>query len=349
MQFFLGFIEIIGFCLSLLLFFPLRWFRSGVLWMAQIFATEYCFGLSFGYGLMAAYPDLDLRSKIICFILGLLFFLEVFRALQSGEWSLLTSLRIPVKSAAPKEITLTESGSDWTQTALAWGTWDGDQPLIIVIHGGGWRHGDARQLPVVSSWLADRGFSVLSLNYKKRPGVHMSEILKDIDQSLSVIFAQRKGNGQVWLWGRSAGGHLALCAGKKWAESLRGIIAFYPVTAMSRFYESGREYDILNTRKLLRLLFAGSPPEKAKDYERASPVHLLQKPCPPVLLIHGLRDPVVPAEQSQILAEHLQKLNQPVETLFLPRASHGFDGHWQGPSSQMTQRVVLQFLKRTRP
>lgn len=42
--------------------------------------------------------------------------------------------------------------------------------VLIVIHGGGWFHGDKHKDEDISMWLAQRGYLVVTPNYHLTPG-----------------------------------------------------------------------------------------------------------------------------------------------------------------------------------
>ena len=45
----------------------------------------------------------------------------------------------------------------------------GDQPCVIMVHGGSWAGGDSKQLPELNSYLSARGYNVAAINYRLAP------------------------------------------------------------------------------------------------------------------------------------------------------------------------------------
>jgi dipeptidyl aminopeptidase/acylaminoacyl peptidase len=73
-------------------------------------------------------------------------------------------------------------------------------------------------------------------------------------------------------------------------------------------------------------LFLGGTPAALPDrYEAASPLRHVTADDPPMLLIHGDDDLLVPPDQSQSLASTLESAGVPHRLILVPGARHGFD------------------------
>jgi acetyl esterase/lipase len=83
-------------------------------------------------------------------------------------------------------------------------------------------------------------------------------------------------------------------------------------------------------------------------YESASP-RTFAKGALPTLLIHGLRDPIIPAAQSDRLAERLHQSRVPHVYVKLPWATHGCDTNFHGPCGQVTTYAIERFLSYVAP
>ncbi|MBK9345371.1 MAG: alpha/beta hydrolase [Burkholderiales bacterium] len=88
-------------------------------------------------------------------------------------------------------------------------------PVILMVHGGGWRWGDKAASAVVDNkaarWLA-RGFVFVSVNNRLLPQADPLEQARDVAQALAVAQAQAPSWGadpaRFILMGHSAGAHL---------------------------------------------------------------------------------------------------------------------------------------------
>jgi acetyl esterase/lipase len=133
--------------------------------------------------------------------------------------------------------------------------------------------------------------------------------------------------GPVALWGDSAGGHLALLAaltgpGTDPTGGVDGVVAWFPVTDLARV--RGPADDDPASREAL---FLGVPPSRVPELAReASPVSHVHAGAPPVLLMHGDSDALVPPEQSIAFARALRDAGGSATVVLVPGASHFWDG-----------------------
>jgi acetyl esterase/lipase len=93
-------------------------------------------------------------------------------------------------------------------------------PVLVMVHGGGWRRGDKAMPQVVGAkvahWVAERGWVLVSVGYRFAPAVRPPEQAADVARA--IAFVQR--NARSWgadpdaivLVGHSAGAHLAALA-----------------------------------------------------------------------------------------------------------------------------------------
>ena len=145
--------------------------------------------------------------------------------------------------------------------------------------------------------------------------------------------------GRVFAWGDSAGGHLALMAALTGAEA-RGVVAWFPVTDLARLLddvaEAGGHPDPGPESR--EALFLGAPAASVPDLAReASPVNHAGPAAPPVLLMHGAADDLVPPAQSIRLAEALTRAGATVELELVPGATHFWNG--AGDVAAIVRRV----------
>src|SRR5204863_9190461 len=99
---------------------------------------------------------------------------------------------------------------------------DGPVPVIVHVHGGGWRRGSRRHpLPVLGADFYDRlaaqGFAVAAIDYRLSGEARFPAPLEDVRTAIGWVgdhgASYGLDAGQVFGWGDSAGGHLALLAG----------------------------------------------------------------------------------------------------------------------------------------
>jgi len=210
-------------------------------------------------------------------------------------------------------------------------------PVIVHVHGGGWRRGSRRHpLPRVGAdfyqRLAGQGFAVAAVDYRLSGEAVYPAALEDVRTAVGWVRKQAADHGldagRVFLWGDSAGGHLALMAALTGAE-VQGVVAWFPVTDLaglgSDVRDAGGTPDPGPESR--EALFLGAPAADVPDLAReASPVAHASAAAPPVLLLHGAADDLVPPAQSRRLAEALTAAGASVELELVPDATHFWNG-----------------------
>lgn len=133
-----------------------------------------------------------------------------------------------------------------------------DRPVLVLLHGGGWRVGDRREWDARgwTRWYAARGYVVVNANYRlacqpraragpmapESPalcGSTMAHALEDVREVLAWVRrnAQRHGGrpGSVVLMGGSAGAQLALRAASDAPAGVRAVVALSPPADLAWF------------------------------------------------------------------------------------------------------------------
>jgi acetyl esterase/lipase len=213
----------------------------------------------------------------------------------------------------------------------------GPVPVVIHVHGGGWRRGSRRHtLPALGenfyAGLAARGIAVAAIDYRLSGEARYPAAVDDVRAAVawartslhsygtagSVFLGAGVAAGPVALWGDSAGGHLALLAALTGTD-VDGVVAWFPVTDLA-----GLDGDDPQSREAL---FLGAPPAQVPDLAwEASPITHVHPEAPPVLLMHGDSDVMVPADQSIRFAKALNDAGGSAALELVPGASHFWDG-----------------------
>jgi acetyl esterase/lipase len=209
---------------------------------------------------------------------------------------------------------------------------DRTRPLLVYVHGGGWRVSHRSRAPrETRDWqrgfferLTDSGFVVAATEYRFSGEALFPAQLDDTVEALGWLRAHADDLGidaaRTYLWGASAGGHLAaLAALVDQAPPVAGVVCWYPITDFPALDHEAT--DIYEAHLL------GGPIGEHLDAARAaSPVSYVRAGAPPFLLQHGDRDTWVPMDQSVRLADALAAAGGSVELHIVPGADHFFDG-----------------------
>jgi acetyl esterase/lipase len=216
---------------------------------------------------------------------------------------------------------------------------DGPLPGVVYVHGGGWQRGSRRDPPPLLEadfydQIAGRGLAVAAVDYRLSGEARFPAPLEDVRTAVGWVRDHAADFGldpdRVFLWGDSAGGHLSLLAALTGA-TVRAAVAWFPVTDLAGLpadvADAGGAPDPGPDSREARLL--GAPASSVPDLARqASPVTHASAGAPPILLLHGTADDLVPAAQSVRLAEALGRAGARVELELVPGATH----FWKGAS-----------------
>ncbi|MCD6023360.1 MAG: alpha/beta hydrolase [Fibrobacteria bacterium] len=228
------------------------------------------------------------------------------------------------------------------------------RPLIVWIHGGGWRGGSRADFSPAWTWV-DSGYSVASLDYRLSQQKKWPAQLKDVKAAIRWLRANADAfaldTARFIAWGESAGGHLAAMAGLttpadafdgevedslKTSSHVRGVIDYYgPTNFLEPIPKRWTPWSSVG-----ELLGCGV--RKCMDRARwASPVSYVNPGDVPFLIVHGTLDTTVPLTQSLLLDSLLRAAQVPVE-LRTVEGEHG------GPAflADSTLAWVSAFLTR---
>lgn len=335
---------------SAVLFMPPKWIRWGWLWALQILITEWIF-LSIVVSLLVIY----IAPSTVWFMGVLLFYLSKgkYSLQSSGRFSIvnrdgpLKVLKAIAKNAfpfrvRPQSIEWSPSGEHLRHLRFPRSN---HKSVCIHIHGGAWIHGDARQLTSVVRFFYENETEVVSINYPKYPSLFLPEIIRSVEQTFLAICSEYGPNRKFILYGRSAGGYLALRLATRFPEKIERVVALYPVTDFQSLEVRSSDKDILKTRSWIRSIVGGSSGQKQGLYAQLSLIGSIKAAIPPILIVHGVNDPVVTIQQSDLCYKTMAEQGVPITYLRFKVGTHGFDALWEGFSMQTFKRALSEFLK----
>jgi len=200
----------------------------------------------------------------------------------------------------------------------------GGYPVVVNFHGGGWMIG-GRYKDFWPGRIKNRRYAVATVDYRLSGTAKFPAQIEDARAAAEWLRrharALRLNPWRMALAGTSAGGHLALLLALESAGSFKGVAALYPPTDLVAIVPPWKRDRRDNP--VARLL--GGPVNERLDAARlGSPVAHVSSQSPPVLLVHGGRDRMVPVEQSRLLGRALVKNGAEATLVILPARGHGF-------------------------
>lgn len=226
-------------------------------------------------------------------------------------------------------------------------------PLVVMPHGGPWVRDVWGFDPFVQA-LANRGYGVLQMNYRGSPGYGIEsyrsarrQIGKAIQDDIEDATRWAIGAGvadpqRVALVGASYGGYSTLFGLAKSPGLYRCGVAIAAVTDWPEIFDerSGDPQFANATRHWRREI--GDPKADAAFLRSISPVHLASEILPPVCLIHGTEDKIVPVAQAKSMVRALESTGRPPRVVYVKDAGHALS---TGAIRLQVFETTAQFLE----
>jgi acetyl esterase/lipase len=220
------------------------------------------------------------------------------------------------------------------------------KPILVFFHGGGWNGGGPAQFYSQSAFLRDRGIICISAEYRveEQDGTTPLEAIQDAFDAIRFVRSHAKDWGgdpdRIAAAGGSAGGHLAAATASLTAEDLAGT----PVEA------SKARPDLLI---LFNPVSDNGPGEYGHErlgdrWREASPAHNLHADLPPILIMLGDNDRLIPVKTAEKFSSNLDALDVPNQLVIYPGGEHGFfnshkyDGLYYGKTMAETERFLVK-------
>lgn len=239
---------------------------------------------------------------------------------------------LPLAPMTPKIITSRDGLSLVSYLTLPVGHKSGRLPMVLLVHGGPWAR-DSWGYNSLHQWLANRGYAVLSVNFRGSTGFGKSfvnagdrewaramhnDLIDAVNWAIDQKIADKN---RVAIMGGSYGGYATLVG-----------LTFTP-----DFFAAG--VDIVGPSHIKTLLSSIPPhwePVKAmfetrvgrldeEEYlDSISPLTKVDEINRPLLIGQGANDPRVKEAESRQIVEAMQQKNLPVTYILFPDEGHGF-------------------------
>lgn len=221
---------------------------------------------------------------------------------------------------------------------------DKPMPVIVFIHGGGWRGGDkAGGAGNVMRFVQSGDYAGVSVGYRLTNEARWPEQIYDCKAAIRWIRGNAKQYNldpdKIGVWGSSAGGHLVSMLGTSGdVKGLEGKLGAFPdassrVTCVVNFFgpenfitmvEKPSTIDRTTQDYPEALLIGGRVQDKPEVAKAASPITYVSADDPPFLTAHGTKDPLVPYDQALELDGAMKKAGVAHLLIEMVNGGHGF-------------------------
>ncbi len=213
------------------------------------------------------------------------------------------------------------------------------RPAVVVVHGGGWLAGNKWTISGYAQQLAELGICVLNINYRLAPDARFPAQVDDVREALLYLSDHAQDlsidPARIGLFGYSAGGHLSALVGvladetrevQARASNWRVSDSRWPrLPHIAAVCAGGPpcDFQVLPLdNEALSYFLKGSRRQFPALYTAASPIAHVSAGDPPIQLIHGETDMLVPVANSRHFAEALQEAGVSVALTVIEKQGH---------------------------
>jgi dipeptidyl aminopeptidase/acylaminoacyl peptidase len=209
------------------------------------------------------------------------------------------------------------------------------QPMVLLVHGGPWGR-DMFGFHPLHQWLANRGYAVLSVNFRGSTGFGKAFInagdqewgrRMDDDLLDAVEWAVNQGVAdarRIAIMGGSYGGYATLVGLTRNPDRYAcGVDIFGPsnletlIRTIPAYWESFRS-------QLIKAIGDPETEEGLRLLRERSPLYRADQLAKPLLIAQGANDPRVKPAESEQMVKALKQSGLSVTYLFYPDEGHGF-------------------------
>lgn len=209
-------------------------------------------------------------------------------------------------------------------------------PMVLLVHGGPW-HRDSWGYNPMAQWLANRGYAVLSVNFRGSTGVGKEflnagnlewgkkmhdDLIDAVNWAVEENIAQEK---KIAIMGGSYGGYAALAGLTFTPEVFAAGVDIVGPSNLITLMENPPPYWAPFVNGLFKQRMGDfTTPEGQARLKEVSPIFHVDKIKKPLLIGQGANDPRVKRSESDQITKAMEEKNIPVTYLLYPDEGHGF-------------------------
>lgn len=217
-----------------------------------------------------------------------------------------------------------------------------NNPIVILIHGGGWKSGNKSHMKPLAQNIASRGYSCFAIEYRLSDETKYPEGIYDVKQAIKFVKENAKkyhvDNSRIAILGTSSGAQMATLIGVTSDKTLSSVQAIINLDGVLAFnHPESKE------GKLASFWLGGTYKEKPEIWEEASALTHVDENSPPILFINSQYERFHAGRNDMIKILKKHNIYSQVETF--SQSPHTF---WLfHPYFSKTVNYIVQFLDKT--
>ena len=216
---------------------------------------------------------------------------------------------------------------------------------IVFAVSGGWFSAKEHVNQAVYDAFLRRGYTVFAVVHGSQPKFQIPEIVDDMNRAVRFVRHNAKSYGidpgRIGISGASAGGHLSLMLATKGgngkpdakdpvdreSSAIQAVACFFPPTDFLNYGGPGTNAVGIGVLKAFKAAFG---PESDTEEGRMtlgrniSPIYFVHTNQPPVLIIHGDADLLVPIQQAESFAQRSHEMGAVAKVVVKKGQAHGW-------------------------
>ena len=236
---------------------------------------------------------------------------------------------------------------------------EGDNPPLVVMPHGGPESRDYFDFDRDVQILVSKGYQVFQPNFRGSSGYGIKfadagrrqwgrAMQTDIEDGYAhLLEAGLADPGEACIYGFSYGGYAALAAATLTPDLYQCVIDGAGISDLDAFLRWKRKEEGADSEAYEYWVeHIGDPSADKADIAAYSPARLADRITRPVLLLHGTDDGIVPFDQSERMAEAMEKAGKPVRLVELKESGHSY---MSDEDEQTFYNEILAFLAQNLP
>jgi acetyl esterase/lipase len=236
---------------------------------------------------------------------------------------------------------------------------DAKRPLIVYVQGSAWLEQMILQGAAQLADFARRGYVIAIVRYRPSTVAPFPAQIVDTKAAIRYMKLHAAEYGadpdSCVLWGDSSGGHTAVMAGLTGDDilpcpdypgvsaSVKAVVDYYGPTDISKMSQDHSTMDHIGPDCPEGLFIGGL--NVLENPDRVAPTVPMnyvteERQIPPLFIIHGTKDRLVPFRQSVLLYEKLRDCGKKAEFWRLDKADHAGGEFWSKPVYDLVEDFI---------